>query len=58
MINYIQCDRHPKNSYDLDIKDVDYKGKKKRHDREEARQMINLDLGDTPEKLKGDYLDM
>ena len=58
IVNYVQYDRHPKNFYDLDIKAVDLKSHKKIYNKEEERQMLELDLGYTPEKLKGEYLDM
>ena len=57
-VNYAQYNRHPKHFYDLDIKAVDMKRHKKRHYKEEERQMLELDFGDTPEKIKGEYLDM
>ena len=56
--NYVQYDRHPKNYCDLDIKAVDLKSDKKVYNKEEKRHMLELDLSDTPEKLKGEYLDM
>ena len=58
IVNYIQYDRHPKNFYNLDIKAVDKRSHKRRHNKEEERQMLVLDFGDMPEKLKGEYLDM
>ena len=45
VVNYVQYDGHPRNFYDLNVK-------------EEDRQILELDFGNTPEKLKGDYLDM
>ena len=53
MVNYIQYDRHPKNFYNLNIKAVEQRCHKKSHNKEEERQMLDLDFGDTPEKLKG-----
>ena len=58
VVNYVQYDRHPKNVYDLDIKAVNLKNHKKRSNKEEERQMLELVFTDTPVKLKGDYLDM
>ena len=58
VFNYIQYDRHFKNLYDLDIKAIDYKGQKKMCSREEERLMLNIDFGNTLEKLKEEYLDM
>ena len=58
--NYVQYERHPGNFYDLDIKTADQKSHKKIYSKskEKERQILDLDFGDTPEKLKGDYLDM
>ena len=36
----MQCDRHPKNLYDLDIKTVDQKSHKKIYGKEEQRQIL------------------
>ena len=56
----IQYDRHPRNFYDLDINTIDQKSLKKIYDKfkEEERQILELDFGNTPEKLREDYLDM
>ena len=54
VVNYVQYNRHPKNFYNLDIKVVDQKGHKKIHNKEEDRQILELDFGNTPEKLKGE----
>ena len=58
IVNYVQYDRYPKNFHNLNIKAVDQKWYKKRYNREEERQMLELDFGDMSEKLKGEYLDM
>ena len=58
IVNYVQYDRHPKNFYDLSIKTVDSKSHKKIYNKVEKRQILKLDFGNTPEKLKGEYLDM
>ena len=60
VFNYVQYDRHPRNFYNLDIKTIDQKSHRKIYDRfmEEDRQILELDLGNTPEKLRRDYLDM
>ena len=58
VVNYVQYNRHPKNFYNLDIKAVDQKRHKKTYNKEKERQILELDFGDTPEKLKGEYLDM
>ena len=57
IVNYIQYDRHPKNFYDLVIKAVDQKSHKQICNKEEEKQVLELDFIDTPEKLKGEYLD-
>ena len=52
---YIQYNGHLKNIYDLHIRAVDQKNYKKIYNKEEERQILELDFGDTPEKLKGEY---
>ena len=44
IVNYVQYDRHPKNNYDLDIKDVDSNSHNKIYSKEEKRQMSGLDF--------------
>ena len=59
VVNYIQYDRHPKNFYNLNIRAVNKeKHKRKLNIEEEERQMLELDFGDMPEKLKEEYLDI
>ena len=58
IVNYIQYDRHLKNVCKLDIRSVDQKNHKKICNKEEERQILELDFGNTPEKLIGEYLDM
>ena len=58
VINYIQYERHPRNFYKLNIKTIDQKNHKKIYNKGEERQVLELDFGDTLEKLKGEYLDM
>ena len=59
VINYIQYDRHPRNFYNPNIRDVNKeKYKRKSNIEEMERQMLELDFGDMPEKLKEEYLDM
>ena len=55
VVNYIQYDRHPKNFYTLDIRAVDQKSHKKIYNKEEERQILELDFSNTPEKFKGEY---
>ena len=57
-VNYIQYDRCPKNSNNLNIEDVNKRNHKRRPNIEEEKQMLGLDFGDMPEKLKGEYLDI
>ena len=58
IVNYVQYDRHPRNFHDLKIKAIDKKSHKKIYNKEEERQILELDYAETPEKLKGEYLDM
>ena len=46
------------NYYNLDIRAVDQKRHMKPYNKEEERHILELEFGDTPEKLKGEYLDM
>ena len=57
VVNYVQYDKHPKNFHNLNISAVN-KEKYKRNSskEEEERHVLDLDFGDTPEKLKGDYI--
>ena len=57
-VNYIQYDRYPKNFHNLDIKAVNQRNYKRRPNKKEERQMLELDFGDMPKKLKGGYLDI
>ena len=59
VINCVQHDRHPKKDYNLNIRAVNKeKCKKVSCMKDEERQMLELDFGDTPEKLKEEYLDV
>ena len=59
VVNYIQHDRHPKNFHNLNISTVNKKKYKRKSNIEETEgQVLELDFGDTPEKLKGEYLDV
>ena len=59
VINYVQYNRNLRDYYKLDGKALEPKNHKKISDRlKEDRQVIKLDFGDTPDKLKGEYLDM
>ena len=57
--NYIQYDRHPRNFHNLNINAVnEEKCKRNSNIEEEKRHMLELDFGDTLEKLKEEYLDI
>ena len=60
VVNYVQYDRSPRDFYFLDVQALDQKNHRKIYDRlkEEERQVIEIDFGDTLVKLKGEYLDM
>ena len=49
-----------KEFYNIDVKIIDQKNHRKIYDRlrEENRQVIELDFGNTQDKLKGEYLIM
>ena len=59
MVNYVQYYRYPRNFYDLNIKTIDEKSHREIYDKlkEEDKQILELDFGNTPEQL-WDYLDM
>ena len=60
IVNYVQYERNPKHCYDLDAKAIDDKNNGKIYDRlqEEDRQVLELDFGINPDKLRGECLDM
>ena len=60
VVNYVQYDRNPRDFYNLNVKAINQKIHSKIHDRlkEEDRQVIEIDFGDTLDKFKGKYLDM
>ena len=58
IVNYEQYDKHPKNFHHLNIITVNKEKYKKTSSKEEEKHAIDLDFGDTPEKLKGEYLDV
>ena len=57
---YVQYDRNSRHNYNLELKALEQKNHRKIYDRlkEEERQVIELDFGDTSNKLKKEYLDM
>ena len=58
VVKYIQYDRHPKNFHNLNISAGNKERSKRNLSIEEERHMLELDFGDTPEKLKGKYLEV
>ena len=58
VFNYIQYDRYTRNFYNFNIKAVNRERYKRRSDIEEEKQVLELDFGDIPEKLKEEYLDI
>ena len=57
VVNYIKYNKHPKNFYNLNIRAVKQRNHKRRSYIDEERQILELDFGDMPEKLK-EYLDI
>ena len=59
IVNYIQYNKHPKSFHNLNIRAVNkQKYERKSNTENEERQMLELDFGDMPEKLKEEYLDV
>ena len=60
VVNYVQYDRNPRNYYNLEVKALEQKNNRNLYDRSKDgdRQDIELDFGDTPDRLKGENLDM
>ena len=60
VIDYIQHSKNPMDYYKLDVKALKNKNQQRICDRleEEDRQVIDQEFGETPEKLKGEYLDV
>ena len=57
VLNYIQYDKHPKNYHNLCVSAVN-KCRKTPYIKEEERDMLELDFGHMPDKLKEEYLDV
>ena len=55
--NYIKCDRYPKNYHSLGISMVNKCGKNLTT-KEEERDILELDFGQTPDILREEYLDV
>ena len=60
IVNYVQYDRDHRDYHNLEVKALEQKNHMKTYERlkGEDRQVIELDFGNTPDKLKGKYLDM
>ena len=60
IVNCVQYDRNPRDYYNLEVKALEQKNHRKIYYRlkEEDKQIIELYFGDTPDKLKEEYLDM
>ena len=57
VVNFVQYDRYPKNFYNLNIRAINKENYERKPNTEEERQMLELDFGDMPEKLREEYLD-
>ena len=60
IFKYVQYDRNPKKFYELNVKAIDQKNYRKMYDKlkDEDRQVLDMDFGDNPDMLRGQYLDM
>ena len=58
VVNYIQYYRYPQHFNNLHIKATNEENHKWKLNKEEERQILELDFGNTPEKLKEVYLDI
>ena len=58
-LNMFQHDQDPKTLHDLNVKALNYRYHKKLYDRlkGEERQTLDMDFGNSPDKLKRKYLD-
>ena len=52
IMNYVQYDRYPSNFHNVIIKAVNKANHKRKPNTEDERQMLELDFGDIPGKLK------
>ena len=59
IVHYVQYDRNPRDYYNLEVKALKQKNHRKIHNRlqEEDKAVTELDFGNTPDKLKGEYQD-
>ena len=60
MVKYTEYDKDPDTFQDLNVKALDYRNHKRLYDRlkSEKRQMLDIDFGSIPDRLKRKYLDM
>ena len=58
--SYVQYNTNPRNYNKLNVKALELKNHRKIYDRlkEEDGQVIELNFGNTPDKLKEEYLDI
>ena len=58
IVNFVQYDSNPRDFYNFDVKAIDQKNHRKIYDRlkKEDWQVLELDFGDTLDKLKGEHL--
>ena len=59
VVKYVQHDKYPRTLYDLNVKVLDYRNHKM-YDKlkDEERQTLDTDLGDSPDRLSKKYLGM
>ena len=60
MVKYVQHDQDPKTMHDLNVKALDCRNHKKLFDRlkGEETQKLDMDFGNSQDRLKRKYLDM
>ena len=60
VINYVQYEGNPRDYFKLDIKALEENNYRMMYNwlKEEGKEIIELDFGNTPDKLNGEYLDM
>ena len=60
IVNYVQYDRNPKIFHELSIKALDQKKFRKMYDKlkDDKRQILDIDFGDSPDKLRREYSGM
>ena len=60
VVIYVEHDKDPRTLYDLNVKALVYRNHKKLYDnlKEEERQTLDIDFGDSPDRLREKYLDI